>query len=221
MPSDQTVNVISTRARKERVSVYVDGFNLYFGLRSKNWRKYYWLDLVQLSTSLLKPSQELAQVHYFTSRIRDNGTNQADQRRQTNYLDALETRGVVLRHEGHFLSKKVRCNACGAQRDTYEEKQTDVRIATRILGDAIDDRFDTAIVISGDSDLTPPIQEVRTRFGAKRIIVVFPPNRHSAQLKAVANACFTLGEANLRKSQLPETVVTQGGIYLKRPDHWR
>ena len=29
----------------ERVSVYVDGFNLYYGLRSRGWRRYYWLDL--------------------------------------------------------------------------------------------------------------------------------------------------------------------------------
>ena len=28
-----------------RVAVYVDGFNLYYGLRSKGWRRYYWLDL--------------------------------------------------------------------------------------------------------------------------------------------------------------------------------
>ena len=29
----------------ERVNAYIDGFNLYFGLKSKGWRRYYWLDL--------------------------------------------------------------------------------------------------------------------------------------------------------------------------------
>ena len=34
-----------------RVVAYVDGFNLYFGLRSKGWKKYYWLDLCALATT--------------------------------------------------------------------------------------------------------------------------------------------------------------------------
>ena len=37
-----------------RVAVYVDGFNLYYGLRSKGWRRYYWLDLHRLSEQSLR-----------------------------------------------------------------------------------------------------------------------------------------------------------------------
>lgn len=66
----------------KRVIVYVDGFNLYFGLRSKGWRRHYWLDLVKLAEALLKPDQQLAGVHYFTSRIRSNAHNLADMQRQ-------------------------------------------------------------------------------------------------------------------------------------------
>jgi hypothetical protein len=29
----------------QKVSIYIDGFNFYYGLKSKNWRKYYWLDI--------------------------------------------------------------------------------------------------------------------------------------------------------------------------------
>ena len=46
----------------KRVIVYVDGFNLYFGLRSKGWRRHYWLNLVKLAGALLKPDQQLARV---------------------------------------------------------------------------------------------------------------------------------------------------------------
>ena len=38
--------------KSERVIVYIDGFNLYFGLRSKGWKKYYWLNLKEFSRSL-------------------------------------------------------------------------------------------------------------------------------------------------------------------------
>jgi hypothetical protein len=46
-----------------RVIAYVDGFNLYFGLRSKGWRKYYWLDLVAMASALVKQGQTLERVH--------------------------------------------------------------------------------------------------------------------------------------------------------------
>ena len=35
----------------ERVSVYVDGFNLYYGLRARGWRRYYWLDLRSMAAA--------------------------------------------------------------------------------------------------------------------------------------------------------------------------
>ena len=38
-----------------RVISYIDGFNLYFGLKDKGWKRYYWLDLAALSGALLKP----------------------------------------------------------------------------------------------------------------------------------------------------------------------
>ena len=30
---------------KQKVIVYVDGFNFYYGLRKNRWRKYYWIDM--------------------------------------------------------------------------------------------------------------------------------------------------------------------------------
>jgi uncharacterized LabA/DUF88 family protein len=60
---------------------------------------------------------------------------------------------------------------------------TDVNIAVQLMGDAFDDAFDVALVVSGDSDLTTPIRRVRERFADKRVIVAFPPRRHSAELK--------------------------------------
>ncbi len=204
-----------------RVIVYVDGFNLYFGLRSKGWRKYYWLDLHALATALLKPGQTLQCVHYFTSRIRANGRNVPDMQRQTAYLEALGTLPTLQTHFGHYLEKPKQCRHCGAQWMDYEEKMTDVNIAVQLLADAFDDRFDTALLISGDSDLTTPVNKLRAKFPAKRLIVVFPPGRQSFELKKAANATFIIGEANLRQSQLPAQVKRADGFVLQRPAHWR
>ena len=53
----------------QRVAAYIDGFNLYYGLRSKGWRRYYWLDLHRLVERLLRPGQQLVAVRYFTTRV--------------------------------------------------------------------------------------------------------------------------------------------------------
>jgi uncharacterized LabA/DUF88 family protein len=204
-----------------RVVAYVDGFNLYFGLKAKGWKKHYWLDLNGLATSLLKPGQTLAGVHYLTSRIRANGRNVADMQRQSDYLDALATLPSLTIHYGHYLQKSRRCHSCGAQWMDYEEKMTDVNIAMQLLADAFDDHFDTALVISADSDLTTPVRQVRARFPAKRVIVTQPPGCNSVQLAGAATAAFTISETKVRQSQLPAAVTTASGYVIHRPAHWR
>ena len=203
------------------VIAYVDGFNLYFGLRSKNWRKYYWLDLVGLVRSLLKTDQNLVAVHYFTARIRSSGNNEADMQRQADYLDALGHFPDLIMHYGHYLNKLRKCRHCGAQWMDYEEKMTDVNIAVQLLEDAFDDRFATALLLSADSDLTTPVKNVRDRFPQKRVIVAQPPGRNSEKLRRVAFASFTIGEAKFRQNQLPPTITMPNGYQLQRPDYWK
>jgi uncharacterized LabA/DUF88 family protein len=209
-----------TNSRPKRVLAYVDGFNLYFGLRDKGWRKYYWLNLHALATSLLKPWQTLAGVHYFTTRIRANGHNRQDMQRQTTYLEALATLPDVQQHFGHYLEKPKQCHKCGSQWMDYEEKMTDVNIAVQLLADAFDDNFDTALIISADSDLTTPVQTVRNKFPEKRIIVAQPPGRNSVQLSRAASAAFTISETKVRQSQLAPQVQRADGFILQRPTHW-
>lgn len=205
----------------QRVISYVDGFNLYFGLKSKGWKKYYWLDLVSLSRSILKPDQHLEHCHYFTARIRSTGGQSQSAHRQSVWLDALETLPDLSTHYGHYLPKNVQCRKCGAQWVAHEEKMTDVNIASQLLTDAYEDRFDTALVISADSDLTTPIKLLRQRFPKKRIIVVFPPNRRSAELQKTANGMLVLGADKLRKNLLPEKIQSKSGFVLTRPAKWK
>ena len=58
---------------KQRVIVYIDGFNFYYGLKKAPWKKYYWLDIVKLMESFLRPNQELVAVKYFSARPTDVG----------------------------------------------------------------------------------------------------------------------------------------------------
>ncbi len=57
---------------KQRIIVYVDGFNFYYGLRSESrWKKYYWLDMVKFFDMFMKENQGLVAVKYFSARDRD------------------------------------------------------------------------------------------------------------------------------------------------------
>lgn len=42
-----------------RVIAFIDGFNLYFGLRSKGWKYFYWLNLQRMAQNMLQAGQSL------------------------------------------------------------------------------------------------------------------------------------------------------------------
>ena len=83
--------------KKERVIVYVDGFNLYFGMVEAGLSNNKWLDISILADNLLKPNQEIHLIKYFTSRVSNNPDKQ---KRQTKYIEALETKGIKI-YYGH------------------------------------------------------------------------------------------------------------------------
>ena len=204
----------------ERIVVYVDGFNLFYGLRSKGWRRFYWLDLQQLGKNLLRSGQRLQRVRYFTARVLEDPSDPGKVRRQDAYLDALSTLPDVSVHYGYFLRHRAYCRTCGDSWPTYEEKMTDVNIAMELLGDAEADRFDTALVVSGDSDLAGPIENVLARHSGKRVVVAFPPARVSNRLRRIATASLTIGPGVLGRSRLPERIEMEDGYRLTRPAEW-
>jgi len=170
-------------------------------------------------TRPLKPYQELVVVRYFTASVRNDAPALA---RQSSYLGALDAhaRRSDIRL-GRFQEKGVRCHQCGATWRSYEAKETDVSIAVSLFEDAATDLFDVALLISADSDLYPAIRAVRRINPQKRVVAVFPPSRHSDELRRVADAAFTLGDANIRSSLLPDPIRGPSGRVFTRPRSWR
>ncbi len=101
------------------------------------------------------------------------------------------------------------------------EKMTDVNIAVEMMSDAYQENFDTALLISADSDLTAPIMLIKNLFPEKRVIVAFPPLRHSVQLQILAHGYLQIGRANLAKSVFPDIVQKGDGYILQRPIEWK
>lgn len=200
-----------------RVIAYIDGFNLYHGLRDAGLKDSRWLDIHGMCVSLLRPGEQLELVRYFTSWVKDNPVKAA---RQAVYVDALRATGGLEIDFGHFLSKTVQCFKCGNVWKKNEEKKTDVNVAVRLLEDASDNRFDTAIVVSGDSDLVPPVESVLRRHPHKRVVVAFPPQRRSSQLEQTASAAGSIYPQTIQANHLPDPVRTPGGVELHAPSGW-
>ena len=202
----------------KRVIAYIDGFNLYYGLRSKHWKRFYWLNLQKVAQLLLKSDQKLITTKYFTSIITHP---KSKNRRQSIFLEALDTLRDFQIYYGHFLENTIVCRNCGHMHNTYHEKMTDVNIAIELLSDAFQDHFDVALLISADSDLVGPVRMVQRLFPKKRAVVVFPPKRYSNALKHAASAYTHLGRDVLAKSVFPDEVVKADGFVLLRPSKWR
>jgi len=205
----------------ERVITYIDGFNLYFGLKSKGWRRYYWLNPQRLIENLLKPDQKLVFTKYFTARVNNNPRDPGKHKRQATFLEAIDTLPDTRIYYGHYLPKQQTCFKCGATWNAHEEKMTDVNIAVEMLNDAYEDAFDTAMLVSADSDLAMPVESVTTRFPKKRVVIACPPNRHSKRLEAIASACFIIGRKKFHDSQFEDVLTKPDGFVLKRPATWR
>lgn len=202
----------------QRVTVYIDGFNLYFGLKSRGLERFLWLDIQALSKALLKPDQELVHPKYFTSRV-SGPPDKA--KRQSTYIDAIATLPETTTFFGKYQTGTHECRKCGHTYPVNSEKMTDVNIAVELLQDAFQDAFDTAILISADSDLVAPISAVKRLFPKKRVVVAFPPGRSSQHLKKIAGAFLQIGHSAIVQSQFPEEVKTTSGYILTRPNTWK
>jgi hypothetical protein len=201
------------------VIAYIDGFNLYHGLRDRFGHRYLWLDLVRLVTRL-RPNDSLVAVKYFTAAVRNDPPAQA---RQREYLEALDAHsGPLLRIvRGRYQAKNVSCHRCGSTWISYEEKETDVNIAVSLVADAALGATDIALLISADSDLCPAIRTARAVAPTLGMIAVFPPRRNSFEIKTLIPSAFQLAQVDIRNSLLP-TIVTDraSGAMYQRPTKW-
>ncbi|MEN9599293.1 MAG: hypothetical protein RL596_1612 [Bacteroidota bacterium] len=201
----------------ERVVAYIDGFNLYFGMK-QNGNDSLWLNVQALVKSLLKANQQLVYTKYFTSRVRNNPDKE---KRQKIYIEALETLADCDIIYGHYQSHIEKCRKCGHTYPYSNEKMTDVNIAVSMMEDAFADKYETAFLISGDSDLIPPVNSIHQLFPQKRVFVAFPPNRFNVSVKNAAKGSMTIGKSSLRNTQFNNSLVNTSSYLIKRPEEWQ
>lgn len=201
-----------------RVTVFIDGFNLYHALNEKAlYHKYKWLNLEKFSKCFLEPKDELVDTLYFTAYTTWDSSKLA---RHQIYVSALRTVNVKV-ILGAFRRVDQECRICKATYQTFREKRTDVNIALNLFQTAIADTWDKALVISGDSDLLPAIEAVKITFPSKKIGIVIPIGRRAEELKQVADFHRKVKLKHLATCQFDDTLVIDTNTSLNRPANWK
>lgn len=206
-----------------RTNVYIDGFNLYYGALKHT--PYKWLDLVDLCRNIL-PKNDISQVKYFTALVSARPNDPDQPIRQQTYWRALNTLPNLSIIEGSFLSHRVRMPSAeehaGPQDRVWvmktEEKGSDVNLATHLLNDAHQKKFDIAVMITNDSDLFEPMRIVREELGLP-VGIINPHDKPSFQLLSKASFIKPIRPWALRQSQFTKTMSDSAGEFTK-PDRW-
>lgn len=202
-------------------NVYIDGFNLYYGaVRNTPYR---WLDLSALCRHML-PNDTIQSIKYFTAKVSARPHDPQQPMRQQVYLRALGTLPIVSIIYGHFLTHSCRMvltNSNPVQKvwvDKTEEKGSDVNLATHLLRDGFTGVFDTAVLITNDSDLLEPVRIVRRELNLP-IGILNPHQHHSSALKPQATFMKRIRQSDVAQCQFASPLVDQHG-YFHKPPTW-
>lgn len=214
--------------------VYVDGYNLYYGLLRRSAFK--WLDLYRLfQEHALGAGVDVVEVRYYTAPVlgRMSDDPESSQRQRT-YLQALRkmppNRVTII--EGKIMAQTPvlrlvdplpECPAltCVKVHD-FTEKKTDVNLAADLITGAWTGAYEQAVVCSNDTDLEGALRAVKQNCPSVRLGLVAPiPSNDSrkiaADLKQYVDWSKVLSTVHLEHSLLPDKIP---GTALRRPESW-
>ena len=106
-------------------------------------------------------------------------------------------------------------------RSGTREKGTDVNLAARLFHDlaAISDQFDSAVLVTHDSDQVETIRLARS-ITTKPVGVLDPEPTRAKHLHTNASFYRNVHLRHVRASQFPDQIVLDGGRLAERPIGW-
>jgi len=224
---------------QRQVSVYVNGFNLYYGLfrgpgccppESK------WLNIVTLAESICESKgveASITSVRYCTAKALPTDSDPGQPIRQLRMLTALGTLPEVQLIYGQHKERPTKVKLYGPNRKVQsptvlvskrEEKGSDVNLAAFLVRDAALNVFDFAIVITDDSDLHQAVRIAVDDF-EREVWVASPFCRRKEDTKELSNVAshyFRLDPAMAALCQFPDDILNgEGEAIVSRPFEWR
>ena len=217
-----------------RTIVYVDGYNLYYGLLRKSKLK--WLDLYALfNDHVLDDKAKLLEVRYYTApvlgRMSDDPQSTQRQRQYIQALKRIHTTGLTV-IEGRIVAstpfQRLVTSIPEAphlekvQVYDFNEKKTDVNLASDMIAGAWTNAYDQAVLCSNDSDLEGALATIRKHHPKIRLGLVAPirgddHRKISKDLSVYADWAKILSPVHLANAQLPERIAHTA---LKKPESW-
>ena len=214
--------------------VYVDGYNLYYGLLRRSAFK--WLDLYRLfQDHALGQNAEVLEVRYYTAPVlgRMSDDPESSQRQRT-YLQALRKMppNKVTIIEGKIMAETPVLRLVNPLPECpglthvkvhdFTEKKTDVNLAADLITGAWTGVYEQAVICSNDTDLEGALRVVKEHRPAIRLGLVAPipsddSRKIAADLKSHADWSKVLSKVHLERSQLPDKIP---GTALRRPPAW-
>lgn len=144
---------------KGKIYVFIDVENIFYSQRNLGWK----ISYEKLMKYFKKECEEVKCFAY--SGLDENNT------KQKKFLDMLEINGYVVRTK---IVKKINLG-----RDKYKWKSNlDVELALEMV--ELADKYDTAILMSGDSDFATPLDKIKQK--RKRVIVMSTRGRVAKEL---------------------------------------
>lgn len=93
-----------------------------------------------------------------------------------------------------------------------------MNLASYLIVDGFQNRYDVAVVVSNDSDLAEPIRLVKTTIG-KRVMILNPRSRTATDLQGIADGYRTVRLGPIASSQFPKTLQDEHGV-ISKPATW-
>ncbi|MBI1973632.1 NYN domain-containing protein [Candidatus Micrarchaeota archaeon] len=165
------------------MAIFIDGSNLYHGLKETFNISDTRVDFNKLM-ELLKQNRTLVGAYYYNASLDITRNEQAYWKQQSFFskLKAIPGFNVVVCH-----MRKTRLQD-GSVR--YEIKGDDINLAVDMLSLAYENKYDAAILVSGDGDFVPLVERVRS-LGKNVTIACFYRGR-SPRLLESCNNCLVL-----------------------------
>ncbi len=166
-------------------------------------------------------------VYYFSALAHHlSVVNPGVVQRHKRFIKCLESTGVTIQL-ARFKEKDVKFRFSNAMGDKlkgvlkrHEEKETDVAIAAKLFELFINDECDTAVLVTGDTDLAPAVKVASQAFPNKTIGFAFPYRRKTKELASLVPLSFVMDGRRYVAHQFPDPVTLLDGRVLSKPPNW-
>ena len=162
----------------KRVAVFIDGNNFYYGLRkiygknkslkSFNFKKF---------ADFLAEKNSVVGIFYYNAQL-DKEHNPDKYESQKEFFEKLKQ----IPNFHLVLCKLLKRNIMGTNKHYYIIKEDDINMAVDMVENAYDNKFDVAILVSGDGDFAPAVRSVKKK--KKQVENIFFKSSSSRNLQS-------------------------------------